>query len=246
LTVDFHSLELYPAIDIHQGRVVRASRTDLARATLYDPDPFDVADRFVAAGARWVHVVDLDRAFGVGDQTPLVAALVKRLNVPVQLGGGMWTLDDVAELRDCGVQRILLGARAAADVASLAELADQFAADCLGIAIDIQHDRVWARGWPAAGSWQPAALALRARDAGITTLVVTELSREGRMEGADVAQATALAHETKMDVIVSGGVDGLDDLRRIAAQGLAGAIVGRALFEKRFTFEEALACLSPP
>ena len=115
-------VDIFPAIDIHRGQVVRASRSDLAQATVYDPDPFAVADRFVAAGARWVHVVDLDRAFGVGDQTALVARLVKRLDVPVQIGGGLWRPDDVAELRDAGVQRVLLGARAAVETHTLAEI----------------------------------------------------------------------------------------------------------------------------
>lgn len=238
-------MEIFPAIDIHKGQVVRASRSDLSRATLYDADPFAVADRFVAAGARWVHVVDLDRAFGVGDQTTLVAQLVKHLNVPVQLGGGLWTADDVAELRDCGVQRVLLGSRAAADEESLAELADQFAADCLGLSIDVENGRVWSRNWPEAADWVPADLARRARDAGIETLVVTELGHEGKLKGADVDGSAALSRDTGMDVIVSGGVDGLDDLKRIEAAGLAGAIIGRALFEKRFTLEEAFACLSP-
>ncbi len=237
-------MEIFPAIDIHRGQVVRASRSDLSRATLYDPDPLAVADRFAAAGARWVHVVDLDRAFGVGDQTTLVATLVKRLDIPVQVGGGPSTADEVAELRDCGVQRILLGSRAAADEATLAELADQFAADCLGLAIDVQDGRVWSRNWPEASQWTPAGLAQRAKQAGIETLVVTELGHEGKLKGSDVDGAAALARESGMDVIVSGGVDGLDDLLRIEAAGLAGAIVGRALFEKRFTLQEALACLS--
>ena len=235
---------LYPAIDIHQGQVVRASRTDLSRAVVYDADPFAVADRFAAAGAQWIHVVDLDRAFGVGDQTHLIAALVKRLKIPVQAGGGMWRPDEVAELRDWGVQRVLVGARAIADDDILAELTDQFSLDCLGVAIDIEHERVWARNWKDAGSWLPAAIAQRAKEAGITTISVTELSREGRLGGADIAQAKALGDATGTDVIISGGVDGLDDLRRVEAAGLAGAIVGRALFEGRFTLEEALACLS--
>lgn len=225
---------------------MRASRTDLDRTTLYDTDPFAVADRFIAAGARWIHVVDLDRAFGVGDQTSLIAILVKRLNVPVQLGGGLWKPDDVAELRDCGVQRILLGARAAADEALLGEFTDQFSTDCLGLAIDIQNGFVWARNYPGAARMRPVELARRAKAAGIDTLVVTELSREGRLEGADVAQAAELAGQTGMDVVVSGGVDGLDDLRRIEAAGLAGAVIGRALYEHRFTLEEALTCLSSP
>jgi phosphoribosylformimino-5-aminoimidazole carboxamide ribotide isomerase len=237
-------LDIFPAIDIHRGQVVRASRSDLSHAVVYDPDPLAVADRFAAAGAQWIHVVDLDRAFGVGEQTALVAAIVKRLNVPVQVGGGLWRPDDVAELRDVGVQRVLLGSRVAVETHTLNELVDQFAADCLGIAVDIDKGRVWSRDWPEAVGWVPAALATQAAKAGLRSLAVTELSREGRLGGADVAQAAELARATGMDVLVSGGVDSLEDLRRIDAAGLAGAIVGRALFEGRFTLEEALACLS--
>lgn len=237
-------MELYPAVDIHQGKVVRASRSQLEGAAVYHTDPIAVAEAYVAAGARWVHVVDLDRAFGVGDQTSLVAALVKRLPVPVQAGGGMWTADVVAELRDAGVQRVLLGPRATEDRGELEQLVDQFSIDCLGVAIDVERGRVWSRNWPDAPDHTPAEIGRRAADAGIGVLAVTELSREGRLGGADVAGAAALAKETACEVIISGGVDSLDDLRRVEAAGLAGAIVGRALFEKRFTLQEALACLS--
>ena len=236
-------MELYPAIDIHRGAVVRASRASLAGATVYYRDPIALAESYVAAGARWLHVVDLDRAFGVGEQTALLAAMVKRLPVPVQVGGGAWQADEVADLRDVGVQRVLLASRAAEDAHQLQELADQFSVDCLGVAIDVEAGRVWSRNWPRAGEWTPHQVAQRALASGITTLAVTELSREGRLGGADVAGAAALARDG-MDVIISGGVDSLDDLRRVEAAGLAGAIVGRALLEKRFSLEEALACLS--
>ncbi|HWO88265.1 MAG TPA: HisA/HisF-related TIM barrel protein, partial [Gemmatimonadales bacterium] len=165
-------MELFPAIDIHDGRVVRASRTDLSRSTLYHPDPFAVAAAFVEAGARWVHVVDLDRAFGVGDQTDLVAALVKRLPIPVQVGGGLVALDEVEAMRDVGVQRILLGSRAAADWSTLEALVDQFSPDSLGVALDVKDGKLWARNWPEAPSHAPADVARRARAAGITVVAV--------------------------------------------------------------------------
>ena len=111
------------------------------------------------------------------------------------------------------------------------------------MAIDVEQGRVWSRNWPGAGEWTPAQVARRVMAVGITTLAVTELSREGRLGGADIAGAAALA-EGGMEVIISGGVDSLDDLRRVEAAGLAGAIVGRALLENRFSLEEALACLS--
>jgi phosphoribosylformimino-5-aminoimidazole carboxamide ribotide isomerase len=239
-------LDLYPAIDIHAGRVVRASRADLASSAAYHPDPIGCAAEFVAAGARWLHVVDLDRAFGIGDQTALLASLVKRVDVPVQAGGGTWTADGVAELRDIGIQRILLGARAAGDKAVLADIMEQFASDSLGLALDVKDGRAWSRLWDRAGTFTPERLATRAAEAGIGLLAVTELSREGALGGADVAGAAALATATGMDVLVSGGVNALADLERIRDAGLAGAIVGRALFERRFTLQEALVCFRLP
>lgn len=238
-------MEIYPAIDVRAGTVVRASRTDPTRETPYHPDPIAVAESYAAAGARWVHVVDLERVLGTGEQDALVAALVKRLPIPVQVGGGLWTAEAVGTMRDCGVQRILLGARAIAADVALEELTDLFASDSLGVAIDVKGGRVWARDWPGADAWTPAALARRAAAAGIGIVAVTDLAREGRLAGAAVEEAAALARETGTEVIVSGGVDSLDDLVRIREAGLGGAIVGRALFERRFTVEEALACCSP-
>ena len=238
-------MELYPAIDIRAGHVVRASRTDPTRETLYHPDPIAVAESFVAAGARWVHVVDLDRVTGEGEQDALLGALVKRLPIPVQVGGGLWSVEAALAMRDLGVQRILLGARAVGEREVLAELTDVFATESLGLALDVRSGHAWSRDWPEAASWTPEALADRAAQAGIGVVAVTDLEREGTLGGAGIAAAAALARTSGLEVIVSGGVNGLDDLVRVREAGLAGAIIGRALYEKRFTLEEALACCSP-
>jgi phosphoribosylformimino-5-aminoimidazole carboxamide ribotide isomerase len=237
-------VEIFPAIDIRGGQVVRASRTDPAAAVVYDPDPFAVADAFAAAGARWVHVVDLDRAFGIGDQRALVAQLVKRLAIPVQLGGGLWRHDDVVAMRDCGVQRVVLGLRALADTAALRELVDALSEDCLALAVDGNDGRGWSRDWPDAERHSPADLARAGRAAGIATVVYTDLAREGRLAGANAPAAAALARQSGAEVLVSGGVNSLAELAAIRDAGLAGAVVGRALFESRFTLQDALACCS--
>jgi phosphoribosylformimino-5-aminoimidazole carboxamide ribotide isomerase len=237
-------LDLFPAIDIRAGQVARASRDAALPVHVYHPDPFAVAEGYLQAGARWVHVVDLDRAYGLGDQTALVSALVKRLPIPVQVGGGLAGVEEIERMRDLGVQRVVLGSRAAADVRGLTELTDQFAEASLALAVDIRDGVIWVRdGSPPAGE-RPLELARRAHAGGITTLVVTDLSREGALAGANVGQAEALAREAGVEVIVSGGIAQLDDLRRLRDAGLAGAVVGRALYEKRFTLEEALACCS--
>lgn len=235
-------MELYPAIDVHNGKVVRASRTSLARATVYHDDPIELALEYAAAGAAWLHVVDLDRAFGAGDQTGLIAAMVKRLDVPVQLGGALWRTEDVERMRDIGVQRVLLGARAAADRRVLDSLAEQFSTDSLGIALDISGGALWGRNWPEASRYSPLELARAAREAGITVVAVTDLSKEGSLQGADVEGAAQLGRDARVDVLISGGVGGPGDLVRARDAGLAGAIVGRALYEGRLTLSEALAC----
>ena len=237
-------MDLYPAIDIHAGHAVRASREDLRDITPVARDPIALAERLAESGAQWLHVVDLDRAFGVGDQTPIVAALVKRLAIPVQATGGLRDADAVASLRDVGVQRVLVDARLAADPRALADLTDQFAPDSIGLALDVRDGRPWGRRWDDAEHHTPLALAQRAADAGMRLLAVTDLAREGALGGADVDGAVVVMRETGMDVLVSGGVRSLQDLVRIRDAGLAGAIVGRALHDGRFTLQEALACSS--
>jgi phosphoribosylformimino-5-aminoimidazole carboxamide ribotide isomerase len=237
-------LDLYPAIDIHAGQAVRASREDLRAVTPVAADPVALARRFAADGAMWLHVVDLDRAFGVGDQTPLIAAMVKRLAIPVQVAGGVRDVDAVAELRDAGVQRVLVDAPMAADARAIAALTDLFAPDSIGLALDVLDGRPWARRWSDAALHAPLALARRAADAGFTLLAVTDLAREGGLAGADVDGAVALMRETGMDILVAGGVHSVADLVRIRDAGLAGAIVGRALHDGLFTLREALACSS--
>lgn len=235
---------LYPAIDILHGKVVRASRRGPDHATLYHPDPIAVAEEYAAGGAEWLHIVDLDRAFGIGNQTALVAMIVKKLAIPVQVGGGLAHAEEVEEMRDLGVQRVLLHAKVAAMSPVLRAIADQFSGDSLGLAIDVENGRLWARNWHDASRWTAKDLASRARTSGLSAVAFTELNREGALAGADIEAAAALSKDADVDVIISGGIDGIDDLKRARDAGLAGAIVGRALFEKRFTVQEALSCCS--
>jgi phosphoribosylformimino-5-aminoimidazole carboxamide ribotide isomerase len=237
-------LDLYPAIDLHAGQAVRAPRDDLRDAVPVAPDPVALAERFAADGAPWLHVVDLDRAFGVGDQSSLVTAIVRRLAIPVQVTGGVRDADTVAALRDAGAQRVLADASVVAHPRRLAELTDQFAPDSIGVALDVEDGRTWGRHWGAVARPAPAEVARRAAAAGVTLLAVTDVAREGTLAGADVEGAVALMRESGMEVLVSGGVHAVEDLVRIRDAGLAGAIVGRALHEGRLTLREALACSS--
>jgi phosphoribosylformimino-5-aminoimidazole carboxamide ribotide isomerase len=240
-------VELYPAIDIRAGRVVRMRRGDPSSQIVYHDDPMAVALAYADAGARWVHVVDLDRVFGFGEQTSLIADIARHVPARFQVGGALTTAGDVAPILDGGAERAIVRAGAASEPGGLAALARRFGGARLAVGIDLRTGTGAGRGAGGAeGCDAPGATALAraAVAAGIGTVILTDLGREGCLGGADVERAGALARETGARVVLSGGVHSLEEISRARDAGLAGAIVGRALFEGRFTLEEALACSS--
>lgn len=238
-------MELYPAIDIRAGRVVRVRRGDPGSEIVYHHDPVAVAEEYARGGARWIHLIDLDRVFGSGDQTALISELVRRIPLRYQVGGGVTTAEDAEAIFACGVERVIARVTRGREAAALKELGRRCDPSRLAVALDVGHGPpgmvAGARGLEAAGA---AQVARAAADAGIRTVVYTDLGLEGRLGGTDVASAVALASSAGVDVIVSGGIHSLDEVARIRAADLAGAVVGRALFEGRFTLREALACSS--
>lgn len=227
-------MELYPAVDVQGGRVARAAPAE---------DPAAVARRFAQNGARWIHAVDLDRALGRGENRTLVRRLLADAGIPVQIGGGLATEAAIAEVLEWGARRVVIGSGAVADATLVARLVARHGAGRLAAGIDVRDGRVAPRGGGAAPDMTPLELARRAQSLGLGTVVYTDAARDGTLAGADVAGARAVA-ALGLDVIVSGGVASLDDLRHARAAGLGGVIVGRALHEGRFTLAEALACVA--
>jgi phosphoribosylformimino-5-aminoimidazole carboxamide ribotide isomerase len=234
-------MDLYPAVDVQGGRVVRLRQGDAHQATAYDDDPLAVAAAGARAGARWVHFVDLDRAFGRGDNRDLARRFLAAATVPVQVGGGLRTEDAIEEMLAWGATRVVIGTKAATDPVLVERLLARHGAERLAIGIDAREGRVAVRGWTEVFDLTPLDLARRVRQQGARTVIYTDVARDGMLTGPDLAGARAIA-ELGLDVIASGGVASLDDLRGVRAAGLAGAIVGRALYEGRFTLAEALAC----
>ncbi|CAN5725415.1 1-(5-phosphoribosyl)-5-[(5-phosphoribosylamino)methylideneamino]imidazole-4-carboxamide isomerase [soil metagenome] len=234
-------MDLYPAIDIRSGRVVRLSQGEATRQTVYGTDPAAVAEGFADQGARWIHVVDLDRAFGQGDNEESVRRVLKRTRgrVRIQVGGGYRSLERVRRGVELGVDRVVIGTAAAMDPAFLAAVAADVPSGRLAVAVDARGGRVAVRGWTETSGLAAAELASRALESGISTLVYTDIARDGMLEGPDIEGALGRQRQGAQ-VIASGGVSSLADLRQIADAGLAGAIVGRALYEGRFDLREAL------
>jgi phosphoribosylformimino-5-aminoimidazole carboxamide ribotide isomerase len=235
-------VELFPAIDIRKGRVVRLSQGEAARETVYAEDPARVAAEFAEAGARWIHVVDLDRAFGQGSNDEAVRRIVAELGgrVRIQLGGGLRTPDRVRDGVELGVSRLVIGTAAATDPAMLATAMAIASPERLAVGLDVRDGFVVVRGWTETSTLRAADLARDVVAQGIGTLIYTDVTRDGMLQGPDLAGAIAL-QSAGARVVASGGVATLTDLRRVGQAGLAGAIVGRALYEGRFALGEALA-----
>jgi phosphoribosylformimino-5-aminoimidazole carboxamide ribotide isomerase len=242
-------VDLFPAIDIRHGRVVRLSQGEATRQTVYGNDPVAVAERFAEQGAEWIHVVDLDRAFGEGDNLAVVQRIVARAGsrVRVQLGGGLRSLDRVRAGLEQGVSRVVIGTAAAVDPAMVPVLLAAEGAERIVVGIDARDGQVAIRGWTETSSLAAESLARRVTGEGARTIIYTDVARDGMLAGPDLAGARRL-QRTGAAVIASGGVAGAADIRAARENGLAGIIVGRALYEGLLSLAEALdaAAGTPP
>jgi phosphoribosylformimino-5-aminoimidazole carboxamide ribotide isomerase len=237
-------VDLYPAIDIRNGRVVRLSQGEATRQTVYGDDPAAVAERFVEEGARWIHVVDLDRAFDQGSNEPAVLAIVSRVGarVRIQLGGGFRSLELLRHGLDLGVTRAVVGTAAALDAGFIPAALEAASPARLAVGIDARDGMVAVRGWTETSTITAESVARRVIGHGIETIIYTDVARDGMLAGPDLRGAVAI-QAFGARVIASGGVASLADLRAAREAGLAGAIVGRALYDARFTLPEALAAV---
>jgi phosphoribosylformimino-5-aminoimidazole carboxamide ribotide isomerase len=237
---------LYPAIDIRGGRAVRLAQGDYERETAYDDDPVVAARRWADAGAQWLHVVDLDGA-RAGEPVNLahVRRIVAAVGIPIQLGGGLRDSKKVEHALATGVERVVLGTAAVRDPA-LAEAIAAAHGERIVCALDSRAGRVAAEGWTEPSEVTPARLAATLSERGVERFIYTPVEVDGTMEGPDADSLRELAAATDAALIYSGGVGSLDHLRELSALGLgnlAGVIVGRALYEQRFTIADAQAAL---
>lgn len=238
-------MEIYPAIDLKGGRCVRLRQGLADQVTVYGDDPVAMARHWTEEGARWLHVVDLDGAFsGVPAHTSLIASITAAIGIPVQVGGGLRTEEQMQAVLEAGAARFVVGTRACADPGGLARLAARFG-ERLVVGIDARDGRVRVSGWVEATAWTPEALARRAAEAGVKTVIYTDTATDGMLTGPNFdglrAVSAALGGAA---LIASGGVATADDVRRLGALGLpnlAGVIVGKALYEGRATLGELLA-----
>jgi phosphoribosylformimino-5-aminoimidazole carboxamide ribotide isomerase len=238
---------LFPAIDLKDGHCVRLERGEMETATVFNADPAAQARSFAAAGFAWLHIVDLNGAFaGRSVNGDAVKAILEAVEIPVQLGGGIRSMEDVAAWLGGGVERVILGTAAVRDP-DFVRTACRAAPGRIAVGIDARDGGVAVQGWAETSDVAAIDLARRFEDAGVAAIIHTDIDRDGVLGGLNLDASLALAEAVAIPVIVSGGFSGMDDVRRLTDRRyrrLAGAIAGRALYDGRLDPREALPVLA--
>ncbi len=236
---------IYPAIDLRKGRVVRLLRGEKSREIVYADDPVAVAGTFARQGARWIHVVDLDRAFGEGSNLDQIKRIAHELpDVHVQTGGGIRSLEDIALLLDAGLKRVVLGTAALNHPEIIKQALQQYGDQAVALALDTRKGKIATHGWLQTSTADVLSFARRYAEMGVKYMIYTDIGRDGMLTGPDTEGLKALLHGMPTaQIIASGGVHTLEDivaLKALKAVNLNGVIIGRALYEKEIDLTEAL------
>lgn len=236
-------MQLYPAIDLKDGQCVRLLKGDMAKATVYNHDPAAQAAAFEAMGFKYLHVVDLNGAVS-GDlvNKPAVQSILKQVNIPVQLGGGIRTMEGIDSWIDAGISRVILGTIAVKYPALVKEAAKAYPGK-IAVGIDAKGGMVATHGWVETSTVKAVDLARQFEDAGVSAIIYTDIARDGTLGGPNLDETAALAEAVSIPVILSGGMSTLRDIAAVNARkdsGIEGIILGRALYEKTIDPKAAL------
>ena len=235
------SFTIFPAIDLRRGKVVRLKEGNPSRMTVYSDDPAETALRWLDAGATWVHVVNLDGAFGVKDEeNRLALEAILKSGAQIQFGGGLRSLDGVERAIKLGVSRVVLGTIAIEHPELIAAALEIYGEERIAVGIDVRDGLVRVRGWQENSGMSATGLALQMKNIGLHTAIFTDVSRDGLGSGLDVLSTRELAEASGLAVIASGGVRALEDVIAAKQAGLAGVIIGRALYDGTIDLPEAI------
>lgn len=235
---------IYPAIDLHQGRCVRLRQGRAAEETIYSEDPVAMAEHWAGQGAEWLHVVNLDGAFGENSlNLKVLDEILNAVKIPVQFGGGLRDMEAIEEALAMGVRRVVLGTVAVREPEVVAGALVRFGPERISVGIDARDGLVATHGWQETEAMSALELARMMRDLGLTRIIYTDIVRDGMLSGVNAEASVELARRTGLRVIASGGLSSLDDIRHLKEMekdGVEGAIIGRALYTGAISLPEAL------
>jgi len=234
-------MKIYPAIDIRGGRCVRLKQGDFNKETVYGDDPCKIAAKFCEEGASYIHIVDLDGARkGCGINNEHIKRIIDSTGVKVQTGGGIRDMRAIEEKLAIGVQRVIIGTQAIKNPAFVKEAVSAYG-DRIIVGIDAKNGLAAVSGWEEISEVSALKLALSVRELGVKTIIYTDISKDCMMTGPNFAATEELVRQTGMEIIASGGVSSIDDLREISKTGAAGVIIGNALYTGNISLKDAIA-----
>ncbi|MCA0452855.1 MAG: 1-(5-phosphoribosyl)-5-[(5-phosphoribosylamino)methylideneamino]imidazole-4-carboxamide isomerase [Chloroflexi bacterium] len=232
---------IYPAIDLRGGKVVRLKEGDPNRQKVFSENPIATAEEWIEQGTTWIHMVNLDGAFASTNDNPRILEAVAKFNVKVQFGGGLRSMADIQKAIEQGASRVVLGTVAIENPALVAEAVQRWGSERICVGLDARDGKVTTHGWQQKAEITPTELGKQMKAYGLEHALYTDVNRDGHLQGVNVEGTAALARDTGLQVIASGGVSSLEDIRRLKATGeVAGAITGMALYEGKFQLREAL------
>lgn len=234
-------MHLYPAIDMKNGKCVRLTQGLFDNVKVYGDSPADMAKLWVSQGATFLHLVDLDGAqAGHSVNESAIRAIVQQVDVPVELGGGLRSIEAVKSMLDLGVSRCIIGTKAAERPEFIRELVEAFGPERIVAGVDAKEGMVAVDGWERTSEMTAVDLCLKMKEYGVQHIVYTDISRDGMLSGPNVTDTKMLTEKTGLDVIASGGVSSMEDLETLYENGIQGVIIGKALYEKRLDLGEAI------
>ncbi len=233
-------MKLYPAIDLKDGNCVRLIQGDYNQVTVYGNNPAQMAKKWESLGGDYLHIVDLDGAKeGVGINDEAIREIVKAINIPIELGGGIRTLEDIKAKLDMGVDRVILGSAAIKNKELVKEAIEVFGADKIVIGVDAKAGMVAIEGWLEVTDVSALEFCKELEQLGVKTVIYTDIAKDGMMQGPNVEETKKLVQATGLDIIASGGVSTLEDLKNLEQINVYGAIIGKALYIGAIQLEEA-------
>jgi len=240
-----------PAIDLRDGRCIRLKQGRKEEVTVYDGQPVEIAQSYQDNGARMLHIVDLDGAFSDPNSRNLqvLREIIRKIKIPVQFGGGLRVYKDVEKVIELGVSRVVIGTLAVESPETFAKVVRSFGSDRIAVGIDAKNGQVMTRGWENEGNISALELAQEVAAIGVERIIYTDVARDGMLTGVNIEQTCMIARESGLKVTASGGVSSLEDIKRLrTASGCSidSVIVGKALYEGRFTLQDALQTLTSP
>jgi phosphoribosylformimino-5-aminoimidazole carboxamide ribotide isomerase len=235
-------LQLIPAIDLMNGEIVRLTHGDPKTAKVYDQfgGPVETAKKWMAEGARKLHIIDLDAALGMGNNLSVIAEIAESVGLPIQVGGGIRDTDAVGKVLKLGVSQVILGALAFSDPQAVTQIQQSFGAKSVIVALDNRDGKIMVEGWKTATAMGMKEALEKFVALGVEAFLVTSITKDGTLSGPDLDTLREACEYQDVEVIAAGGIGGLNDLVALKRVGVEAAVIGKALYEGRFTLKEAL------